>query len=1511
MKNKIKKWHIFLMSFITLLVTICASIFSLKADPVDDETGEILMDNWNLDIVFYDSTVNNGVTPLTSIDWDASNGSYERGTPRIITVQINYDNDSAVTTYQPGELEIVIPNLAYRTEGNDSAYWSTKITVGANDPTHTNYDWTFLDGTISPSTQQELYKFYNTNTIEEKANFEGSIQIVYEITPEDEYYILSPNSKSNDMYKQIQDLREKDFIKHEMFEDQCVHDYSKTIQAVLGRAGQNIIYENKFSNTEHTITSPNWPENYPTNVYVFNNYWEYTSPTSENLSLYFDSSCILEEDRDYVYIYDKNGTTLYSLTGTQMAGKIFEVEGNYVKVAMYSDSYRTFKGFSLSIGNGEIIRENTYPENSIVSNDLEFNYTRTYIHPWKALGNPVEKLASKITSYDGLGENPTDYTWVKYTFKIYHSYWSNDYNNYINTDFVNTYSYFNEVYYPYNKILKETVRLDDVLLEGCVAYYNGQQLEADENNKISLDLNSFTRLSNDGYYYTTVYIGYPKSIYNEENNNTNITNTITLYGKYLKATEESYLSEDSISLNLENYDFSYSGNLYGMYKNESHFGNNDYFYYQNLVAHNEPYCFSSWMLAPVVKYTGDPLTVRIGDDLLFATNKDGESVRVTDEEYYFSSVKLNQLYNANEQAISITKYPVKLFVRYKGATEYVQYGDALTSFSEITFTKEQGVVGFYIQIENMREGLHGVNNTSGSSITKASYLTCKTVYLPKDTENLPESGTLHNFSFINVFKTDASGNLILVNEPSLDSYNTELTKRNIATYDMNAYGHYMQRAFSSVYWSYAKLGSSIYSGSSKKEISTITQDAGNEVFKGYFTLYGGVYGSPQLTNGNISYMPSEEFFKQANEKELYIKYIKLEDTLPLGLEITSSEKEILESIYFTGTRYYGNTTIDYKDILGLDGQQLFESNEELKKYLIDNTEIIITPNFEGSNQTKLEVIINTENNPFVIVDDGDYLGRAIYINCQFDWSLSYDNYLEYGKTIKNTVYTKTNLTTSSSGTSGNITSVISTHQDVTTFVQTDKNNFTTGTADSSLDSKYVYKLRARTGVADVTNLILYTNIETAQPERDRWQGKFIEIDTSYAENKGYNVKPYYSESPAAGNLYNEDGTLNSDWEEYIPASYTNGLRITFNENCKTASSYEYFYIYYYYNNTLYRAGKYYGNSIAGKVIDIPSTDFYLYWVTSSVSTSSYGFSIDSIENITTNTTIGSSGYSLPNYTPIELKGENYPESEHNPYTSYLTQVWHYTGDPTLIDIGTPKEKVKSLAFEYLDANNNPAIVPLNSITYVLIEMKSPNNEKETRLARMDCRTQWNAIDEFGHPVDFITGINSNVVKVALPNSVKEDSSPSISLRFTKEINGTDSEFENMKLDKAAQQTFLIRLTNLTENDDGTYNQVTALLKSNQELIISQIPVGTYLLEELGDNYFDFVDFTDNNDPEIVINGVTFERTDQGYIITVSEELTENIEFNIKVTNEIEPERFYEDKNSQENLFLKNKIEENE
>ena len=195
MKHKIKKWHIALMSFLTLFIAVFASLFSLRADTVDDETGEVLTDNWELGVVFYDSTVDNGTTPLTEINWDASDGGSDRGTPRIITVQINYKNNSAVTTYQPGEVSIMIDSLLKGADVTDGSAWHhlwQTITVGANDDTHTGYDWNYTytndtdnqyTGTNWLNWQIGTFTFTNANIIEENSNFEGSIQIVYSITP--------------------------------------------------------------------------------------------------------------------------------------------------------------------------------------------------------------------------------------------------------------------------------------------------------------------------------------------------------------------------------------------------------------------------------------------------------------------------------------------------------------------------------------------------------------------------------------------------------------------------------------------------------------------------------------------------------------------------------------------------------------------------------------------------------------------------------------------------------------------------------------------------------------------------------------------------------------------------------------------------------------------------------------------------------------------------------------------------------------------------------------------------------------------------------------------------------------------------------------------------------------------------------------------------------------------------------------------------------------------------------
>ena len=1382
MKTKLKKWHILLMSFIALFVTICASMFSLRADTIDDETGEILTDNWELSTVFYDSTVNNGTTPLTEINWDASDGGYERGTSRVITVQINYKNNNAVTTYQPGDLKISMDGILKNMQMINWNGYSPKDLyiswiIGANDATHTGYDWNYsADTIISDGYQCNLRSivFSNAKTIEEKANLQGSIQIVYTLTPR----------------KEEESATEAIMI--ERYEDECVHNYSTKLQAQLS--------------------------------------------------------------------YNK-----------------LDEQNNVEKI-------------------------------KINSNELSFNYTRTYIHPWQTRSSTITKEATALSSLDGLPAG--DYYWVKYKFTM------RGYNG-------TSYPYIGFDYYIEDEFPTECIIVD----------HNFNQL----NITNGIYQNSAFENTSSDVKSNIIYVGYPESIYNEENNNLNITNHVDLYAKYLNAENYFIMDEDDISLNLANFKFVYSGNLYSVTKTSASQSvkYSDFmldptfdFHSQSLNTVTNDFAYN---ISGSAIYTGQPLTVRFGDDLLYITDTNGNYRRLNDNEYYLYSTAVPKLVNGNNATIPYDKYTINLYVRYAEDTDYSFYKKITTS-ETIIFTKEEKIVGFYYEFLNITESLK-INSANNYGSVK---------YTIKPLGNISESGRVYNFDFLQVFINDE-----LQNEPTIDSYANFITKEEIATFDQETYGTYMQR--SSAYYSYSKYTVSspkITDVYTTKSMSNFVQDAENEMFNGTSKISIGIRGesSPIALLGNFE-----------NYKKLYFNYqdqligidrFETYDLLPEGMELTSSNNEMLESMSFSNWPEF------FSKFYNLDGSKPFNSQTEFLQHIKNHSTINIINNWKNTNRTKIEWIIDLSDNPLIYIDNNS---NSFSWGINFNYSVSYDSYLQYGKTWTNysylfayyangknidTYYSLDNQKIRDTGVNDplvsdinengitaeylnydnqtkTITSIVSTHQDVTTYVKTDQSNYSTGVVDSSCNTEYEYKLRVRTGAADVTNLVLYTNIEEAQPNRTRWKGTFLDLDTSYAEQKGYIVKPYYSENPKAGNLFDENGLFNNDWKEYVvdtPEIVANGLAITFDENFKTYNSSDYLYIYYYYNGYLYRSAKYYNTMLAGQTIEIPSTDVYFYWHTSSSGNTAYGFKINNIEPKVVTEIIGATSSSLPINVTAKLSGTNYPESNHDPYNNNEEKLWQYTYTDSLIlqefVQGTDKTKIKSLAFEYLDKNGNAAVLPKNSLTYVLIKMKSPSDENITTLARMDCWTQWNAIDEFDRPVDFITGINSNVVKVALPNSVKTDEVPSISLKFTKEIQGTDSEFENLKLNKAAQQTFMIRLTSLTANDDSTYDQVAALLRSDQELIISQIPIGTYLLEELGDNYFDFVEFTDNNNPEIIINGITFERTDQGYIITVSEDLTENIEFNIKVTNEIEPERFYEDKDNKENLFLKTRLIEN-
>ena len=1352
MKNKIKKWHIALMSFMALFIAIFASLFSLNATTVDEEeTPEELIHNWEISTVFYDSSVDNGKTPLTSINWDASDGGYGEGISRVITVQINYKNDSAVTTYPEGELKLTIPNLLY----GSTAQCNCIVTVGANDSTHTGYDWNYVY-------ENGIYTFTNTKIIEEKSNFEGSIQIIYDVTPAEEV---------------------NDFI--ERYSNECTHSCSKVIQATL--------------------------------------------------------------------------------------------------------------------------------DNTIKSNELNYNYLRIYKHPWQKRNYSLEKTVSALNSMDGIPSG--EYFWVKYTFTV--------------TGDMDT-------SYPY--IGTKSLKVTDTFPDNCIVLNSNLESVILTNNIATITTWTIQEHTNRTVRYNSLYVGYPKSEYNETNNTLDITNTAELYAYYESDTSYSYICNDTVSLNLDDFQFVYNGDLYGVTKSAYRYGSLTYqAMTDNEFEHICAYCYqdhimsgTKWSYSALAIYTGSPMTVKFGDDLLYITDANGNYRKLNDNEYYIKEIALPSIKNMNNITIPYNKYNISLYVKYSGDTNYSLYTN-LANYSagnKISFKDEQKkVIAFYIQIDDMEESLVLSNYSE-------NYLE---IHI-KPIENIATSGTIYNFDFIQVYFKNSEGDLICQNIPSVDSYATFITKEEIAQYDQTTYGAYLQRATASRNYVETRKITLNWVTSTSKSISKPIQDAENEKFTINHKLGLRVGGSSGLAYTNHEY--NKKVFFEFNASTNRITGYRLYDLMPEGMEIVSTPEEIINSL----TMPTDSISVSELDLFyDVNGDIMFTTADEFNTYMKTHTTINIIKNWNNTGRTKIEWFLDFTDAPIFYADY--YMGPPIYIDVKTE--VSYDSFLEYGNVYTNYSYaeglelagTKMGYNTypevSDNGTydsdaydinengiietltyrkaSVTIVSVISTHQDVTTYVQTDQSNYSTGIVDASNNSEYEYKLRVRTGSADVTNLVIYSSIEEAQPNRTRWKGKFLSIDTSYAKNKGYNVKSYYSENPSAGNLYNENGTFNNDWKEYIDeTTYKEGLMLTFNNNFKTENiKYDYIEIYYKQNGKFYNLGKWGGTDLAGQTVSVPTNDFYLYWHTDGSSCSYYGFSIDSVEYTPVENNEILTEASLPSY-PIEetttLPDSAFDSYTHGNYGNSINKLWHYTysGEKELIKEATDKTKVKSLAFEYLDAEGNPAVLPANSLTYVLIKMKAPADESIKTLARMDCWTQWNAIDEFDRPVDFITGINSNVVKVALPNSVKTDDLPSISLKFTKEIQGETSGFENLKLNKSDEHIFMIRLTSLTTNDDGTYNQVTGLLSSTQGLVITQIPIGTYLLEELGDNYFDFVEFTNNNDPEIIINGVTFERTDQGYIITVSEDLTETIEFNIKVTNEIEPERFYEDKNNKENLFLINK-----
>lgn len=1091
---------------------------SEQSDIKSEETKSDLMlladgdtDNWELGLVLYDSAINNGNSPLTSDDWTIEDLQYNQSQSRVITVQINYRNTNAQTTYNPGDLTLIIPDMAY------GFNWATtnvvvSTSIGANNDYNSGYEWTQLTNSTTDAVRapSQYLTFTNANTIEAGSNFEGTIQIAYTMN--------SQNLSTFNPYI-----------------EETIYDFKKDLAAYLF--------------TTNTLVEDN-----QTTEIEFENGQTYSNSEGDALLLTPDGC---EDVRNYIttnkLTYTLNGNNVYDTfyCGNMNNGLI--IFGNELTLHSTLDNPGSIK---------------ITPVYSVaVTNDVSFHYYRKYETPWTKVPATLEKSASKVTSLDGF-ENANDYIWVKYDFSVDKG--GNGQYNYPN-------------HYASNWTIYDDFPSD------CVVYDNNMNLLSPTTGN-TYEING-TRTNNQKYSYT-LYVGYPTNAYNEDLDTLNITNTAYLWGNYADryTTDEQdeeyvYMDEDSVNLNLAEFRFVYDGPLYGITK--SAYNTNSLYKetLQNDDYSSIGYNICQWNYGVTAIYTQSPMEVQFGDDILYYSNDKSDFSKMDDDQYCFTRITLPSFRNGNNIQFTNGKYNMDLYVRYAGESSYELY-DSTTFSNRKTYnlSTDENVVGWYVMIHEVTESIN-------------TFITGNTYTVHKNMKDIQDTGTIYNFNYIRVYFKDSSGNLIFQNPQSLDNYDSELAKNTIAPYDLETYGYYIHRATANKDWSslnVEQIPRHMYVD--KENVGAIATDNEQQIFTGSQRISAIAY--PEVVDDSLI-DEYREFFTEDDCLTGFSMY----DLLPLGMELTDTEETLANSLNLCSSsnptlsshsayvitspsnekNANENTAFFIEDLSGTR-----YSEQELYQLFIDHATINIAENWNDTGRTMLSISVDLSETPLIknynaeirfgnVSTNRHYYGLAL----DYSYKITYDSMLEYGKNYDNYVYgffpepvmnlNQSNYTfdgpstqridsqdwnengidneyASYANAAVAINYAVSTHQDVTTFVETDHNNFTTGTAYSSPEADYTYRLRIRTGNTALSNVVLITNLEEAYGNAEHWKGEFLGVDTSYIEGRTYkiydpsnpsadtdgyvteyvNVNVYYSTDPKEGDLYEMETVYNDN-----------------------------------------------------------------------------------------------------------------------------------------------------------------------------------------------------------------------------------------------------------------------------------------------------------------------------------------------------------------------------------------------
>lgn len=787
---------------------------------------------------------------------------------------------------------------------------------------------------------------------------------------------------------------------------------------------------------------------------------------------------------DWSYSYSSTSDT-FTFTNNSRINANSTFEGSF-EIIWKFPSRQTINGFSKNIQ----AKLRTSKNDQTLSNEVLYSQIRE--RDEYTLTQEGESIAAPISSAEGLleilpeGAEETDYSWVKYN--VYGT------DNYRARDVQGSERF-------------ECWFLEGTLIKGGNLAKTGETKEID--GKIYECWSVYSDISNkSSLFLSNIYAAYPNDKYKDQQ----VCAYVELLGTYYDETDETTLATAAVQTNLKDFGFiDLPGDIYDAYKysyglNSSYINahcetcqaygavNN-----MHLTDGSQKYRSTLRVMFNYHKENNNKFDLEYVDDIMDIVTSD-DVRQLSDDEYNFTNVIIpaaSDVKNANGFAIEADKYGVEIYLRRAGSKfESEPYSTTVVSSAQQSIDLPEDTVGIKIIVKGVQESLETMDITL--------YYKFHT-----DAEDFLTAASITNNMYFNLYENGKWVN----NNFGKETYVSDREYYR----DIELYGN-----------SFDREAFTLHIIEVPNEYSSTTdlkkQDEDKEAY--YFT--GSISGNFNVADGNslskfsmYTIVPDE-----MKLQPLYSDADALIDQLTFNSNGYSStyikEHAALEVInnYKGSGRQYIAIHYDFSDApitsrgISVSGIPMYFEKDAVKavsKNFTMHSLILIDQSgkwYASSNDNN-----TIENNLWNDIDgDGNIEESAAYSNSSVTIYNPESSNLQFTKSV------------STGMTNGYVQPA---------FDQANGSYLEDEMPYTYKDYEYSYKLRLKTGENLANNVIFVDSLETGV--RKEWQGTFVRVDTTNAENL-IGVKPtvYYSSKAVDPN--SKPNLSSSDWTTKKPAS---------------------------------------------------------------------------------------------------------------------------------------------------------------------------------------------------------------------------------------------------------------------------------------------------------------------------------------------------------------------------------------